>query len=1553
MAFNPDEYMAKNGGAIGAAPGGFNPNQYLQNSPETNVWNWMAEQAAPLFGNKPEDVRATIGQINQGAYGMLPKAAMGSAQDYLATPASLVDAMGFTYPKKLLRQFTGMEVPEPSTTGGKIGKNAAGAIGFLKNPVFGVQGGAAKLWTAPLRTKIASGALTNMMYPGETLLNPFKQPLEFAEEKASQGAIGAGFGAAAPMVPKLAKGAWGIVKKIPGLPEGLAAAVSDITQFSKNTIRRIGPRIFNPNADYAADDYIGTSFVPQFREHLFKQIETLGAGWEDTARLAKFKTKEIERIRAMSPATRKAFVDAGRAGQTMEQAVEAIRAQAGAEMDSAVVAHNKPIIINNFVNSIKRNLLQSKWAILDKKGRLVPNLVSPVPHDTRQNLINLYEFYKNPPVSSQVGVAVGSTPGRSMRYLADAKDFQYARSLLEKLYTGNPEDDRVIAKILKTLIVDAKGSGRGIPGYRAAAQKWFDARTLEEIAPKLDQWSDPVKLEAQFSGINAVNARSKYNLLQNIKEALPKKLYDDLSAHYTIRNFDPNFTPSMAGLRKFGITQFSRMYYRNYPSGVNPLQNWFSDTGAAINRFGEKISPVTGPLGRMGKAAAEAAIEPSLSPGTRSAATGAVQYVRRSSGVKPGNSGFMLLIRDGNTGLMRPATEAEKNIGMPFEGGQVGYGEPVPNPELQLPKTKASGIVKKKGFLGNERGSFVPFEKLISGISKDLGVTLKGEQIPMPETEVRPGMGIVVKPTDFYSSIERFFDSAKQSKFDSASFKHIVNDPQKIKPIARDLFNLDELVKKAESQGTITKEEILAHVNAMKPQVYPFIQDMQDLQHSYLYGTSDRFMERRKDYLDSIREGREDLAKAYQEYKQSASGQPHPEANKFKNISQRATLYGNAMIKGIQRDLIEPVDAALSKAHARAYEISQRSNLPPPQGIITNEEMTFLENYQSFAGEPTEAVREPSKVELINKPGEAMKVQVSLRTAGFSKESFMKIGIPEKEAERIESTMQKYNKRYSKNFVPLTNKLDDIHERISQDNPRARLKGVAEKVRSYRQQLSKLEEEALDPITEDIDNTEYASHLPDEVRARKTFESLVLTPGYKLSEDNPKWAENLSSLVNPQTQRHFASGRSGSAATVYSFTRGGNVLSHFPGDSGGKPAVMAFEVQSDPINIIGENPHQVAPISKITAAIKQHIDSEKNLASNENLRTLIAKFQKANRILKRKTGFYVMSPSEKEIMKVLTNPQETSPIRAIRDNVEKKINKYYASREYDWHERDLLYNRYNKALDMLRDGYRLVNDIRNGDALSRTLNESLYIESPYTHIKANLYKEFNAVALIKKALNTGVDRVVLTPPTMATMQWGDKALGWKNDGDRLSIFIKDLSPKTSKLAKYLKNPITQTKVGDKSFLYQRLEKDLVESQVPYMGDSKQGYDHLIEKIADSFSSSNWNNERRVEYANDLFEKIRAVKEGMIMPHYQRDYILHETTSHENVQRMLNNFGIKMERVKTNVHPDLGGEQESWGFRLNDAIKKAFKDGRIPLFSLLASMLPTLKGVVYDDAQLQD
>ena len=548
-----------------------------------------------------------------------------AAQDMATVPWAFFNQMALDYPRQILKKKAGITVPESEGKFMRGAEKVAGVVGAFKNPVLKTFGGPAAFLSKPLLQKAGISGLQAMAYPTqEGIMNLREKPGQFVG--------GATLGAAIPMAGKTLSIAGRQLKKIPGAPEWLASHISDISDFSKQTIRRLGSKVFD--ATYSAEDYVGANFTPRFRTHLLKQIETLGFGWKNTAQLAKFKQKEIDAISGMSREARKEFVELMRTGSTAQDAADALLSNAGANMENTIVSHNKPIIINNFINSIKRNLLQEKWAVIDQKtGELVPNQVSPVPHDTRDNLIRLYNFYTKPRATANTALTLSpSTPTRKFTAIATAKDWQVMKQDLERLYTNNPQDDRVIANTLRTLVNDAKSSSRGIPGYKEAARKWTDAKTLTDIAPRLDQWTDPEKINAMFSGINAANAAKKYQLMRLVRSSMPGSMYDDLAAHYTQRNFDPNFYPSLSGIRKLGVTEASKMYYKKYPTGVNPVQAFFNKAGSIQDKIKQAISPVTAPIGKAAGQAADYALSSEyLSPGTKKMLSEGIELVKKKS----------------------------------------------------------------------------------------------------------------------------------------------------------------------------------------------------------------------------------------------------------------------------------------------------------------------------------------------------------------------------------------------------------------------------------------------------------------------------------------------------------------------------------------------------------------------------------------------------------------------------------------------------------------------------------------------------------------------------------------------------------------------------------------------------------------------------------------------------------------------------------------------------------------------------------------------------------
>lgn len=570
-----------------------------------------------VANNAPQSIWQKLGaevtSEMQAAHPYLSTAAM-TAQDIATIPYAFFNQMAMNYPRRLLEEKAGVTVPQAETKTARALSNVAGVVGGFKNPIFRAFGGAKGFLEAPLRAKALIGGAQAAAYPTQKgIFNIAEKPGQFAQ--------GAALGTVIPLAGKTLSVAGQEIKRIPGAPEWLARNISGVTDFTKKTVSRLGAKVFQP--EYYADDYVGRVFTPKFRENIFSQIEKLNPGWENAAKLAKFKTNEIDALRAMSRSSRTSFVDLMRSGMTAQEAAKEVLGDAGKVMDNVIVSHNKPIPINNTINSIKRNLLQFKWATLDNKGNLVPNRVTSVPHTTRDVLIELHDFFKKP-VGTALQAGGKTTTARSF---TNAGDWQYARNRMEALFTGEAANDKVVGNIIRTFVNDAKG-GAGIPGYKDAAQRWADARVLQKLAPRIEALTEPKKINSVFAGINANNAGDKYTFIQEIEKAVPKSLYEDLAAHYASKNFDPTFHPSRAGFLKTLTEKLSKEYYKKYPQGMHLPAKFKAATGA--------IKAITAPPAKaIGRGVSQILEEPYFSPGTKAGAQ-ALLKGRRGSVLIPG-----------------------------------------------------------------------------------------------------------------------------------------------------------------------------------------------------------------------------------------------------------------------------------------------------------------------------------------------------------------------------------------------------------------------------------------------------------------------------------------------------------------------------------------------------------------------------------------------------------------------------------------------------------------------------------------------------------------------------------------------------------------------------------------------------------------------------------------------------------------------------------------------------------------------------------------------------
>lgn len=557
--------------------------------------------------------------------------AVKQAGQQLATvPWAFANQFLLDYPRQFLEKKYGLTVPMAENKLVKGASYVAGALGGLKNPLLRTMGGAEAFLAAPLTKKALISGAQAMAYPtADVVPNFIEHPVAGTMEKLGQGLGGAAMGAALPLAGKGLQAIGGGIKKIPGAPEFFAKAISGVTDFTKNTIHRLGTKVFTP--EYSAEDYVGRVLTPKIQEHVLGQIDNPGNLTRPTLSLIKARESDVTKLLETSRAGRKLFTQGIREGlandnpYAAQDAAEALVAKAGQEMDAVIAAHNKPIPLTSTINSIPRILKEMGWATSDKKGNLIPRQLTNVPHTTRDTLIELYNYWKKPPMTSSVTVPVVQYGQKikAARVLANAQDFQKVRFDLERLFTGEPQNDKVVAYVLNSLVEEAKGA-RGIAGYKEASKKYADAMLFKKLAPRINTLVDPRKINTQFTGINAGTAGKKYQELKAMQNALPAGIYDDLAAHYAAMNFNPEFYPSLSGVRKMGITEISKAFYKKYPQGIQTpelIQKATAALKGAAGAVQEAARPVTAPLGEAGRMLRYKALEePYLSPGTKEAA---------------------------------------------------------------------------------------------------------------------------------------------------------------------------------------------------------------------------------------------------------------------------------------------------------------------------------------------------------------------------------------------------------------------------------------------------------------------------------------------------------------------------------------------------------------------------------------------------------------------------------------------------------------------------------------------------------------------------------------------------------------------------------------------------------------------------------------------------------------------------------------------------------------------------------------------------------------------
>lgn len=648
MAFNPDEYIkSEKGGATS-----FNPDAYIGKKVPESIWKKAGLEITPEMAQK-NWVLAGLGK---------------TAQDITTIPYAFFNQMAFDYPRQILEKKAGITVPLAESPVARGISYGAGVAGGLKNPIFKAFGGA-NLLTAPLRKKALAGGL-------QMLAAPTKEGIVSLKEKPGQFLQGAALGGALPLAGKAVAT---IARKTIASPKAIewaARNVSGIKDFTKKTIERLGNKVFNP--DYYAEDYVGRVFTPKVQNYILDQIDTLGPNWSNEARIAKFGSKDIKTFAGMDRATRKTFVNLIRQGATAQEAAESLAANAKQEYADIINKAQTPINITNTFNKIKATLINNGWATEDAAGMLQAKTNLGVPNSTRDNLIRIWNHLR-----TQGQTVISPKTKNVYKILSNGQEFQGSLYELESILTGDPKRDRVVMGVIDTFKNDAESLRTGIVGLKRVSKLYSDALNLKNYAPKVASLVDPVRINAKFAGINAATAARKYQALESIRNQIPKEMFDDLTAHYAARNFAPEFYPSLSGIRKLGITEASKAYYKRFPQGMQMP----AKLKAATQAIKAAVVP---PARAVGRAAERIINEPYFSPGTKAGAQALLESRKGQAVSVPGAISASLKKKPAKVGVV------------------LNSGKKIPSVVFHKTSSEAASQIESQGFKIGGRGVNTP-----------------------------------------------------------------------------------------------------------------------------------------------------------------------------------------------------------------------------------------------------------------------------------------------------------------------------------------------------------------------------------------------------------------------------------------------------------------------------------------------------------------------------------------------------------------------------------------------------------------------------------------------------------------------------------------------------------------------------------------------------------------------------------------------------------------------------------------------------------------------------
>lgn len=472
MAFNPQEYLKSSTATLNPQQSTFNPKEYVGKNKVESIW-------------KRAGLELTNEQIAAHPY---LAATQKTLQESFTLPYEFFNQMALGYPGKILEEKLGLTVPTGESKGAQFARGAGGILGALKSPIFKAFGGAPALLKAPLKTKALVGGLQMAAYPTQKgMFNLAEKPGQFV----TGAALGAGIPVAGKAIQKVWRGTLGSPKSI----EWLARNVSQITDFTKNTVARLKGKVFQP--EYYAEDYVGSVFAPKVKDSILSSVSSYSPNLKKRAMAYGIGADDFDIMGKVSDKGRKLFASLiSRSPLRRGAAQEAANNMIGAakeNIDNVMVAQTKPVNITTTVRKIEKFLKTS--GMVKQQGaagyRYAPAIGGQ--NQTVNNIINTYDWIRNNGLTK-----INPRTKVVEFYVENGQRFQQALQELEGYIEVDPKRSRLILPIIDALKADARNPRTGILGYERVAKQFSDAQNLSNVAGRFDRLIDLERINAKI-----------------------------------------------------------------------------------------------------------------------------------------------------------------------------------------------------------------------------------------------------------------------------------------------------------------------------------------------------------------------------------------------------------------------------------------------------------------------------------------------------------------------------------------------------------------------------------------------------------------------------------------------------------------------------------------------------------------------------------------------------------------------------------------------------------------------------------------------------------------------------------------------------------------------------------------------------------------------------------------------------------------------------------------------------------------------------------------------